>query len=62
MKMKRFTHSCDLSGRTVARGKTASRGTGRGHGKSDRKEMLDVYNKFYRNQVAALYRAVRKGA
>lgn len=60
MKIKRFTHACDLSGRTATGGKLASRGKGRGQVKPDRKEMLNVYNKFYRNQVAALYRAVRK--
>ena len=56
MKKKRFVQPCNISGmgkRNI--GKKVSPN----HRSVNKKELLDVYNQFYRDQVADLYRAVR---
>jgi len=58
MKKKNYSHSVSMrsgaSRKDGNSGKMKMRKAG-----VDKKSMEDIYNKFYRDQVAALYRAVR---
>ncbi|MBD3296776.1 MAG: hypothetical protein GF392_05355 [Candidatus Omnitrophica bacterium] len=58
MKKKKFRQSCSMSS-DQKKGNGSSRKSLAGMNSGTRKDMERVYNKFYRDQVAALYRAVR---
>ncbi|MGB2601168.1 MAG: hypothetical protein WBD00_07690 [Candidatus Omnitrophota bacterium] len=51
---KKFVQSCNMSGRTRANEKKSRPS----RTKVSKKALTDVYNKFYRDQVTALYRAI----
>lgn len=57
---KRFIQACDLSGAIYGK---RSEGGKRATGRRDvaKKDVVEVYNKFYKDQVAALYRAIHSG-
>ena len=57
-KTKRHVHSLNLGDGTFAPKKSTSKNVSPNHKSVSRKELITVYNKFYKNQVAALYRAV----
>ena len=56
MKKKKYIQSCDMTsmyGKKKKSRKTASHGV-----KVRKKDIADVYNKFFKDQVSALYRAI----
>jgi hypothetical protein len=58
MKKKRFRQSCSI-GPVSERKAGASKKRFSGMDARSQKDLERIYNKFYRDQVAALYRAVR---
>ncbi|MFC1480206.1 hypothetical protein ACFL5Y_02015 [Candidatus Omnitrophota bacterium] len=58
MRKKRHVHKCNVTG--SASGKKESTGNKRSFANegATRKALDDIYNKYYRNQVASLYRAI----
>jgi len=57
-KRKRFIHPVDLEGNIYGRKKSVAKRHASDSSKVGRKELVKVYNKFYRDQVAALYKAI----
>jgi len=56
---KKFIQSVDVGGSIYGkRRRQAKRMTTTTRTRGSKKEVVEVYNKFYRNQVAALYRAI----
>ncbi len=58
MKKKKHTLACDLSGSIYGKKGMGRKKVSPNHKSVGRKELTDVYDKFYKNQVAALYRAI----
>ncbi len=57
MKRKKYIQSCEIGGSIYGRKKTR-KGTALSRKKPSKKELVDVYNKFFKDQVAALHRAI----
>lgn len=57
MKRKKYIQSCETGGFIYGR-KKAKRTTALNHKKANKKDLADVYNKFFKDQVSALYRAI----
>jgi hypothetical protein len=57
MKRKKYIQSCEIGGSIYGKKKTR-KGTALSRKKSSKKELVDVYNKFFKDQVAALHRAI----
>ncbi|MFH1798765.1 MAG: hypothetical protein ABH844_05475 [Candidatus Omnitrophota bacterium] len=55
MKKKQHVHSCDFSGSLGVKKRVKSKSPAR----QNRKRVKAIFDKYYRNQVSALYRAVR---
>lgn len=59
MRQKRFIQACEIGGSMYG---TSKRTTGKKvspvHNNVNRDEMTNIYNKFYKNQVNALYSAI----
>lgn len=56
MKKKRYVQSCEITGmRKSSGGKKVSPN----HRSVNKKDLVSVYKRFYKDQVADLYRAVR---
>lgn len=51
---KKFVQSCNMNGRSRANGEKS----GSSRAKVNKKALTEVYNKFYRDQVTALYRVI----
>jgi len=58
MKKKGFIQACNISGSIYGRKNKAKRSTQHSKSSINKKEVVEVYNKFYRDQVSALYRAI----
>ena len=58
MKKKGFVQSCEIAGmKKRSTGKKVSPN----HKSVGKKDLVSIYNRFYRDQVADLYRAVKSG-
>jgi hypothetical protein len=57
MKKKRYIQSCDLSGSIYGKKKSSKR-TASSRKNVSKKDLAHVYNKFFKDQVSALYRAI----
>jgi hypothetical protein len=59
MKRKKYIQSCDLSGSMYGKKKSSKSAASRKYVR--KKDLNDVYNKFFKDQVTALYRAINNG-
>lgn len=61
-KKKRFLQACEIGGSLYGKKRTTSKsGTAR-RGKIQKKNLVETYNKFYKDQVSALYKAIQKNS
>ena len=60
MKQKKHVHKCNLAGLVRCRKKITRNTDSFADESATRKALMDIYNKYYRNQVAALYRAINE--
>ncbi|MEA3489414.1 MAG: hypothetical protein U9R44_03605 [Candidatus Omnitrophota bacterium] len=57
-KKKNYVQSCDLSGSVKGKRNQPCKKVSHLNKRVSKKILRDIYNKYYRNQVADLYRAV----
>ena len=57
MKRKKYIQSCEIGGSIYGKKKTR-KGAALGRKKPSKKELVEVYNKFFKDQVTALHRAI----
>ncbi len=57
---KKFLQACETGGSIYGKRRGANRDIAEGNGVS-KDDLMAVYNKFYKNQVAALYKIIREG-
>ena len=55
---KKYIQACEVGGSIYGKKRPAGKGDNPGRGKASKKDLVRVYNRFYRDQVAALYRAI----
>ncbi|MCK4852379.1 MAG: hypothetical protein KAS86_04615 [Candidatus Omnitrophica bacterium] len=55
---KKYIQACEVGGSIYGKKHTTEKRNTAGHGKASKKDIVKVYNRFYRDQVAALYRAI----
>ncbi|MEA3489759.1 MAG: hypothetical protein U9R44_05420 [Candidatus Omnitrophota bacterium] len=60
MKKKKFLQACDIGGSIYGKKRSSGKKVSPIHKSVTSKELMEVYSKFYKDQVSALYRAVRK--
>ena len=58
---KKYIQSCNIGMSMYGKSGGAKRGAFRQHVKVEKKDIVDVYNKFYKDQVNALYKALHRG-
>ncbi len=59
MNKKRFIQACEIGGSMYGQSKrTAGKKVSPVHNNIDKKDLATIYNKFYKNQVNALYSAI----
>ncbi|HNX91307.1 MAG TPA: hypothetical protein PKY78_05735 [Candidatus Omnitrophota bacterium] len=58
---KKFLHACSIGGSIYGKIGTPKRATFQHNNKVEKKDVVEVYNKFYKNQVSALYKAIHRG-
>lgn len=58
MKKKRYIQSCEIGGSIYGKRK-GKRSTGYSRKNVSSKDLAETYNKFFKNQVAALYKAIK---
>ena len=56
MKKKHYIHSCEIAG---MKKRSTGKNVSPNHKSVRKKDLVNVYNRFYRDQVADLYRAVK---
>lgn len=56
---KRFIQACEVGGSIYGK-KGAGKKVSPIHKDVSKKDLINVYNKFYKNQVTALYEAIQK--
>ncbi len=60
MKKKTHVHACNLGGENVREKSHVGKKVSPLHNKNvDSKALASIYNKYYKDQVAALYRAIK---
>lgn len=59
MKNKRHIHFCAIGESLVGKKRAKSRKKNDSKKKSGSNELSDIYNKYYKSQIAALYRAMQ---
>ena len=57
---KKFIHACNAGGSMYGKAGESKRAAFRQHVKVEKKDIVDVYNKFYKDQVNALYKALHR--
>ncbi|MBD3380258.1 MAG: hypothetical protein GF408_07345 [Candidatus Omnitrophica bacterium] len=60
MKKKRFLHGCELNSTIYGKKGGPRKKVDPVHNRVSPKDVKEVYEKFYKDQVAALYRAVNR--
>jgi hypothetical protein len=60
MKKKRYIQACEVNGSMYGK-KTKGRRASVNHENIRKKDLIDVYNRFFKDQVEALYRAIHHG-
>jgi hypothetical protein len=58
MKKKKFIQACSVGGPIYGKKRTAGKNSAAKKSKTGQKDLSAVYNKFYREQVTALYKAI----
>jgi len=58
---KKHVHSCELDGSFYGKKRTTGKKVSPNHRSVSKKDLVKVYNKFYKDQVAALYKAIHQG-
>jgi len=58
---KRHIQACELTGSIYGKKRSYDKKVSPNHKSVGKQELLQVYNKFYKDQVAALYRAIHHG-
>jgi hypothetical protein len=61
MRKRKYTHLCNTKGTLYGRKRSTGKNVSPNHRSiaPHKKDIAELYNKFYRDQVAALYRAIR---
>lgn len=59
MRKKKYVQACSLENAFYGKKRTTSKGD-RSHSNKAGKEIVDVFNKYYRSPVSNLYKAVMK--
>ncbi len=57
---KKHIQACDLSGSIYGKKRTTRKKVSPNHRSVSKKDLTRVYNKLYKDQVTALYRAIHK--
>jgi len=60
MKKKRFIQSVELGGSIYGKKRSTGKNVSPNHRSVSKKDIMSVYDKFYKNQAAALYKAINK--
>ena len=58
---KKYIQSCEFGGSIYGKKRTTGKKVSPNHRSVSKKDLVRVYNKFYKDQVAALYKAIEKG-
>jgi len=58
MKKRKHIQACELGESIYGKKSKSRRAAGFKSGGSSKKELMKVYNKFYKDQVSALYKAI----
>ena len=61
MNKRSFTQACEIGGAAFGKGRTTGKKVSPNHYSASSKAVADVYNRYYKEPVAALYQAVKKG-
>ena len=61
MSKKAYTQSCRMQEMSYQKNQSRVRNVSPAHNKINKKELVSVFNRFYKEQVADLYKAVRNG-
>ena len=59
MNKKRYVHACNTAGFTKPQRRTSGKKVSPLHVRVEERAMSEVFNRYYRDQVAALYKAVQ---
>lgn len=59
-KEKKHIHSVDFGGSIYGKKRTTGKRVSPNHKSVKKKDLVEIYNKFYRDQVAALYKAIHE--
>ena len=57
---KKHLHACEITGSIYGKRRPPGKNVSPNHMSIDKKELTRIYNRFYKNQAAALYRALHK--
>ena len=60
MKKRRHIQKCAMDGTIYGKRRSTGKKVSPAHNHPDKDDLLRVYNKFYKNQAAALYRAINR--
>jgi len=58
-KRKKFIQPCELGGSIYGKKRSTSKTSNTSNSKAQKKNLVDTYNKFYKDQAEALYRAIQ---
>jgi len=60
MKKKRFIQACEMGGSIYGQKRSSGKKVSPMHNTVNKKSLMEVYDKFYKDQVSAVYKAVKK--